>query len=224
MVQHKISEPIKTLFKRKRAYKDLELLAKKLQLDKEELVAENIKLNALFVYSQEIKELVEFKKRYEQSVVLAQILVKNISDSAHFFWVDVGKNSGVKKNMVVVYKNALLGKVIEAYPLYSKVLFITDKSCKIAVYCTKSRTIGIHEGLNREDKSRLNHVSRIDNVQEGELIISSGKGLVFPQGFALGSVVSCKQNGLYYAIEVQPCFDIRNINYCYIVQSITVKS
>ena len=39
--------------------------------------------------------------------------------------------------MIAVFKDCFLGRVVEVYPWYSKVLLITDPGCKVAVYAPK---------------------------------------------------------------------------------------
>ena len=176
-------------------------------------------LHALLHYDHDIKELADFKKRYEESHGhIAQILMKHFSDQSHFFLIDIGTRQGIKPDMVAVYKNCLIGKVAEVYPFYSKVVLITDKTCKVAAYCAQTHASGIHEGSNQSEQTMLNHVSHLSVMKEGDLILSSGEGLIFPQGFALGNVMSCKPNGLLYTVHVEPLVDMHALAYCLIIQ------
>jgi rod shape-determining protein MreC len=133
-------------------------------------------------------------------------------------FIDRGASKGVQPNMVALYKNCLIGRVSEVYPSYSKVLLITDKTCKIAALCGTTKSSGIHEGLNKKDYCTLNYVSHLCTLEEGELVISSGEGLVFPQGFGLGKIKSFTRKGLFYDVVIEPLVDLKNIEYVYIIQ------
>lgn len=219
MVQQKIVAPIKIFFERKYSIEQLQQQLKTLQESREKLVAETISLRATLHYADDIQEVMEFKKNYENlHGTIVQILAKNISDQAHFILIDAGANKGITKDMVALYKNGLVGRVEEVYPLYSKVVLITDRTCKVAASCAITHAHGIHEGCNDEHRCLLNRVSHLSAVQEQDMVLSSGEGLIFPRGFALGQVKSIVPEGLMYRVEVEPIFDIRTINYCFLMR------
>jgi rod shape-determining protein MreC len=132
--------------------------------------------------------------------------------------IDAGSSKGVEKDMVVVYKHCLVGKVTEVYPWYSKVVAITDRTCKVAVQCVNQKTTGIHEGTNDLGATQLKYVSHLEPIEVGDYLISSGEGLVFPRGLGVGQIVSCAQSGLYHVIEVKPLIDMQKIAYCTVIK------
>ena len=145
--------------------------------------------------------------------------MKNISDKVNFFLVDVGSNRGAKQGMVAVYNNQLVGKVTEVYPLYSKVTLIIDRTCKVAAYCLVTKATGIHVGHNHDTRTKLDYVSRLTPTpQIGDLVISSGEGLVFPKGFALGCITEFTEEDLLYNISVRPLCDFHTLSDCYLLE------
>ncbi|MFI5332984.1 MAG: rod shape-determining protein MreC [Candidatus Babeliales bacterium] len=218
VTQQHVVTPIKNFFAEKQTVHTLQQEVTLLQKERDALLAQTIELKSLLYYSDEIKELVDFKKQYEyEDALLVPVLVRNMSDQSHFFLVDGGENKGIEKNMIAVYSNGLIGKVEEVYPQYSKVVLITDRLCKVAATCIATNTCGIYEGCNDERVGLLNRVSHLDTVQEGDLVISSGQGLVFPRGFALGTIKKYTQDGLTYHVELEPLFDLASLNYCFIL-------
>ncbi len=178
---------------------------------------QNIRLRGALAYAQHIKELYEFNKRYHERGHIAQVIARNFSDTSHHFLLDAGLQKGIAKDMVVIYKNNLIGKIVEVYPWYSKVCLVTDRNCKIAAFCTQTHAQGIHEGLNDQCKTSLNFVNHLAEVNERDLIVSSGEGLVFPEGFALGRIAAFTNDGLYKTITVQPLCNLREIDYCVVM-------
>ncbi len=100
--------------------------------------------------------------------------------------------------MIAVYKGCLLGRVCEVYPWFSKLELITDKSCKIAAHGLLSKASGIYQGTNSESLAQLNHVSHLAMLQDNDVLISSGEGLVFPRGFGLGKIKRFHVDGLFF--------------------------
>lgn len=211
--------PMMAFFNRKKTYQELVQYLQQLQQERDRLLAENIQLQATLDLHSTIEELIEFKRRYEvDKAQLAQILVKNISLEEQFILVDAGSNKQIEEDMVAVWNNCLVGKVVQVWPWYSKVVLITDKRCKVAVYGTENEAEGIHQGRNQLENSCLEHVSHLSTVDVGELIISSGQGLVFPRGFAVGTVSDCVPGQLFHEVAVKPLINVQEIEYCYLVK------
>jgi rod shape-determining protein MreC len=218
VAQRFIAQPIARLFLTNKTEKELRTELNKLYKKQEALMAENIELRASFVYAQDIKEVHEFKKKYAHyNPSIAAILARHISDQEHYFLVNAGSQHTIKKDMVAMYNNCLLGRVTEVYPWYSKVQLITDKACGIAAYCSHTKTKGIHQGLNVQNKTELTFVTHLDEIRIGDLIISSGEGLVFPQGFGLGRVADYTKNGLHHTVIVKPLIDFNNLDYVLLI-------
>ncbi len=224
VLQSKVVDPIKVWFNTRKTYAELKTLLDQAQKERDELRAENIALRSGHIFADDIKELREFKKRYSDSDAhIAQILVRHVADQSHYYLIDVGSRQGIAPDMVAVYKNCLVGKVEQVYPWYSKVCLITDKSCKVAAYCAQTRAHGIHQGLNGLEATTLSYVSHLQKVKKDELILSSGEGLVFPQGFALGRIESIDSDSLHQKITVKSLIDFMSIKYCAIISKSSLK-
>jgi rod shape-determining protein MreC len=212
-------KPMMAFFNHKKNVQKLVSQMHELQIERDRLFMENIELHATLDVHNSIAELVEFKQRYEvEKAQLAQIIMKHISDEEQFILVDVGSNKGIEKDMVAVWNNCLVGKVSQVWPWYSKVVLVTDSRCKVAVYGTDNQASGIHHGCNQQEVSSLEHVSHLSTIDVGELVISSGQGLVFPRGFAVGTVSACNPGQLFHEVTVKPLVDINDIEYCYVVK------
>ncbi len=185
-----------------------------LQKKYNKLQARVIELEGTQAYLNGTQELRDFAKRYQQDYRVSRVLSRTLSDQEQSFFIEGGESSGVERDMVVVYCNSVVGKIIEVYPWYSKVCLITDKRCKVGAYCAKTRAQGIHEGSNHSGQTELKYVDHLSSVNEGELVLTSGEGLVFPEGFALGTIASLCPDGLYQKVQVKPIFSIQSIDYC----------
>lgn len=219
LAQNKIVQPIKSYFDKKYTHEQLYELLKKLQSERDALLADNTQLQSMLHHVNQTQELLDFKKQFDLSEAqIAQVLVKHFSDQAHYFLIDKGLNAGIQPDMVAIYKNCLLGKVVQVYPFYSKVLLVSDRNCKVACCCAHTKASGIHVGCNQEKTSGLQYVTHLADIDTGDLVLSSGEGLVFPKGFALGKVKTCKPEGLFYDISIELLCDLHQVDYCFIVQ------
>jgi rod shape-determining protein MreC len=163
---------------------------------------------------EDTNDLISYNETSEDKGHIAQIMMRHFSDQGHYYLVDAGSVHGIEPDMFALYKNCLVGRVTHVYPYYCKVTLITDQMCKVAAYCFETKASGIHEGVNAVNVTTLRHVSHLSMVQENDLILSSGEGLIFPRGYALGTVASCTHDGLLYSIRVQPLLDFNTLQYC----------
>lgn len=152
------------------------------------------------------------------SAHLVQIIQKNYGDSGHFFIIDAGSRKGVREDMVVVFKNCLIGRVVNVTPFFSKVILISDRNCKVVAQCVHTGSAAVYEGMHTCDQAQLTHVSHLSPVQIDDIVVSSGEGLVFPRGFILGRVSSDRIEGVTHVVGVSPVIDSSTLDYCYVIQ------
>lgn len=168
-------------------------------------------------YEQETADLREFKARYklEQSI-LGKVIVKTITDSEQTFLLNRGLAHGVTQDMIALYKLQIVGRVLEVYDYYCKILLITDKRCKVASYTNTTQAHGIIEGVNDIARCSLSFVSHLKPLANHDFILSSGEGLVFPEGFCLGVIAhhEKKVDNLYHTITVTPLVDLSSLTHC----------
>ncbi len=193
-------------------YKQIDVMIIEQELLKERLS----QLEAQHVFMLQTRELVEFSKRYDQeNMSLAKVLLQYSSPQEDVMFIDGGKNKNYQRDDIVIYKNALVGRIIEVYPWYSKVATITDQRCKVSSVVGLDGH-GISCGKN-DNTLELNFIPHYKLVLLGDLAISSGNGLVFPQGFIVGIVQSITTDLVAHKIGLKPYFELSQIPYVYVL-------
>lgn len=213
-IQSNCVRPIKNWFEKKKATAELEALVVQYQQQAHQLLEEIVALRSLNCIAQETADI---RSAYNNEGRIAQVLVRQFGNR-HFFLVDRGEKDGINIDMIAVYKNCLIGRVVEVYPWYSKVLLITDTQCKVPVMTATNKARGIYSGMHAY--GAVNYVSHLAKIEEGELIITSGEGLVFPKGFGLGKIKNFTINDADYTynISIEPLIDIKSLEYCTILK------
>ena len=217
-IQQSVIEPIKVWLDHRASIQELKSSVEHLQKAHDELFAENVSLKAIQYYADETRELREFNKKYllEKGRV-AHVLARHFSSNNQFFLVNAGAWQGIKKDMIAIHRNCIVGRVCEVYPWYCKIYLITDAECKVAATCPQTGASGIHEGINDEGHTVLRHVSHLKKIALQGMILSSGEGLIFPSGFALGKIESVTKGELFYSINVKPVLDFSTLRYCTLI-------
>jgi len=154
--------------------------ANKLRLLKyDALEKENIRLRALLENSFKLGE----------QVLIAELLSVNISSPyENIVVVNKGTQFGVHPQQPVVDANGVVGQVYRALPKTSEIMLITDPNHAIPVQVNRNGLLTIAVGSG--ELNRLNFPFLPDNadIRPGDLLITSGLGGTFPQGYPVAVV------------------------------------
>ncbi|MFG6118978.1 rod shape-determining protein MreC [Thalassobacillus sp. B23F22_16] len=138
--------------------------------------------------------------------------------------VNRGEAHGVERNMAVITGEGMIGKVQSTDKFHSTVQLLSGfgLSNRISAWVWQGDDPihGLIQGYDEETKSLL--LKEIDSdaeINEGEQVVSSGKGGVFPAGLLIGEVtkVEMDQYGLTQTAYVKPAADLYDINQVMIV-------
>lgn len=149
-----------------------------------------------------------------------RIIYKQLAQHDGFFIIDKGSRHGITTDMVAVYKDMLIGRVTQVYPLCARVMPITHEHCKVPIVCAQSRAHGVHYG------NKLDFVSHLEPLVRDELVLTSGDGLLFPEGLALGTIAefSLHDQGFLYDVHVKPLYQLDDITCCTILTKGTAQA
>lgn len=217
-VQKIFTDPLYEYFSKKSDILALQKDVHDLQDKNEDLQAQLVAITATLDFEQRSAQARDFETKYNFSQQkLVQVLMRSFDDAGHFYWIDAGLNHGIHNNMIALYKNNIIGRVVHVDPLYSKIALITDKHCKIAVNCSKTKTVGIYEG-NNSFEPHLEFVPHYEKLETGDLLVSTGQGLVYPQGFAVGLITSFYVQDVAYKVKIQPLIDLQQLDFVYLIE------
>lgn len=140
--------------------------------------------------------------------------------------INKGKQHGVASNMAVITADGMVGKVHVASELTASVKLLTGFDQFNRISATISRKdeqdiFGLIEEFDPKTDSLLFKIIQESDkkVEEGELVISSGKGGVFPKGLLIGTVtdVMPDQYGLTRTALVKPAANMHEIDHVIVV-------
>ena len=214
-VSNFIGQSVKGLFAEQPGGEELVTKYQNLSQEREQLVQENIALKAHLHTVKESHDVTDFQKRYQlNNATIAQIIGRTFNADEHFFLVNKGSRNGIEENMVALYKFQIIGKVVEVFTWYSKVMLISDKNCKVSGFANSTNAQGIAQGHNIVNRVFLEFVGKQLEVKPEDLVLSSGQGLVFPEGFCLGKIINCQKQEPFQLIEIEPMIDFNTVPVC----------
>jgi rod shape-determining protein MreC len=95
--------------------------------------------------------------------------------------------------MPIIVSGGLVGSVCEVGDVWCRVRVITENSAGTGAYVARSGEIGIVSGdvgLGIENKCIMKYLPEDADINEGDLIYTSGVGSVYPRGLLIGRVES----------------------------------
>jgi rod shape-determining protein MreC len=186
----------------------------------------NFKLQAAANENRDLRRLLQLREKLKGSLLSAQVIGKEISSASfrvHRLRLDRGERDRVRPGMPVLTADGLVGQVLRAWGRYSDVLLVADKNSAIDVVVQRSGARGTLKGTGTDEHyvCRLEHLSREDDVQVGDVLVTSGFGQRFPAAILVGRIkdVSKKDYGLYQEATVDPAVSFSRLEEVLIMTS-----
>ena len=203
----------------------------KVKKENEELAAKNAELeNKLIEYNRmkdentTLREMFDYSQANENYNYLGCNIVGysggNISNG---YIIDKGINDGVKKDMIVITPAGLVGKVTKSESSYSIVQTILNENIAVASMVESTReTTGILQGATDNKNKNLTILSNIpidSEIKEGDVILTSGLGGMYPQEIRIGEVISVEVDsvGIMKKAIVKPYVDFNKLEGLFVV-------
>jgi rod shape-determining protein MreC len=182
-----------------------------LKFEIERLRLEQVRLSEDAAQARRLQALLGFKEQYIAKTVAAQVIGSSGSEQSRSIYIDKGTSAGVEKDMAVITADGLVGKVLRAYGSSSQVLLINDQSSGVGVILDKSRLQGVIKGTAGGEVI-LEKVMTGEQVNPGDLIVTSGGDQIFPKGITVATVMKVSPGAdLFLNIRVKPAASLSRL-------------
>ncbi|MGA0605032.1 rod shape-determining protein MreC [Phenylobacterium sp. VNQ135] len=121
-------------------------------------------------------------------MVAARIVTDSRGPFANSRLANIGKEAGVKVGNPVMSENGLVGRVVGVTDGVSRVLTLTDVASRTPVMIDRTNARAILTG-DGGPNPRLEYLRGQDPVRNGDRVLTSGDGGVFPRGLPVGRAV-----------------------------------
>lgn len=160
-----------------------------------------------------LRELAGFAERSPFAFIPADVVGRSTDNWFSTIVVGRGSLSGVEKNWPVLSSKGLLGRTIKVTARTSTVLLLLDTDSSAGVLVERSRDAGIVSGGRSDNLLKMTMFSRDADVREGDSVVTSGLGSIYPGGLLVGSVekVEREEYGLIKSALVRPASDFGRI-------------
>lgn len=158
------------------------------------------RLTALEAENARLRGLLSSARKTRGKRMIAEVINVDLEATEQQVLINKGGNDGVYEGQAVLDAFGVLGQVTEVAATTSRVLLLTDSRHAIPVRVERTGFNAIAEGTGAMNRLRLNFVPNTTDIREGDLLVSSGLGERFPDGYPVGQIeVIRRDTGEAYA-------------------------
>jgi rod shape-determining protein MreC len=184
----------------------------RLRQEKLELTARlrlaNLQLQRFAALEEENRRLRDMRQNtagVAEKVLVASILNVDLDPFRHRVLLDKGALDGVFRGQAVLDGEGIFGQVTKVNAATAEVILISDAEHAIPVQSNRSGVRTIAVGTGDINKLSLPFVTVESDLKEGDLLISTGMGGVFPPGYPVARVTLVRRSGSTFAtVEARP--------------------
>lgn len=193
---------------------------RKLRRSLDRLAFENALLTERLKHFERLESLLSFPKVSMIPFEAARIIGRDTLGRVKLLIINKGSADGLAENMPVITHRGLVGRVVRVSGSASKVLMITDVRSAVDAVVQETRDQLVASGAN-SPSLEVRYLSVGSDVIEGERVISSGLGGVFPKGLLVGTLSNIKKEGasLFLSARLEPAVDLNGIEEVLVLKS-----
>jgi rod shape-determining protein MreC len=148
------------------------------------LQAENIRLRSLLKSSRKLSD----------QMLIAETIAVDLDPYKRQIIINKGQLSGVYKGQPILDDNGIMGQIIYPGILSSTAILITDPSHAIPVQINRNGLRTVLYGTGSAHSLTVQNLPNNADIEMGDLLITSGLGARFPEGYPVAIVTDIKRD------------------------------
>jgi len=129
-----------------------------------------------------------------QTAVVVQVLYEPPSTFNRRLIFNKGSSSGIAPGMPVIDEGGVVGQIVRVTPKTSEVAMVTDEQVSIPVQLLRNGLRLIAFGGNAPGRIEVRYLNANADIREGDTLITSGLGGLFPPGLPVGRIHSVERD------------------------------
>lgn len=158
-----------------------------------------------------LEQLLDLKNRTDLGTTAAEIIAAGATPDFRTVTINKGQADGLKTDMAVIAPAGVVGRVVVPSAHAAKVQLLIDRNAAAGALIERSRSQGVVMGAG-SDLLRLEYVSEVSDIVQGDTVVTSGIDGVFPKGLLIGTVeVVEKSGGAYRRVLIRPAVNFSSL-------------
>ncbi len=170
------------------------LINENMQLRYQQTVLE-AQLQQLLVISNEnsqLKALLSASSSANMDATAAQILAVDTTNSRQLLVLNKGSRDGITTGLPILDAKGVMGQIIDVGAMTSTVLLISDSKSAVPVRNDRTGERAILVGTNNISELSLINLPKTSSIKKGDILVTSGLGRRYPEGYPVGQVEEVK--------------------------------
>ena len=172
--------------------------------------------------NQMLRDLLGFVQRFPNKLISCEVIGRDSTGWWQTARLDKGTLAGVAEARAVITPEGLIGRTESVSDRTADVLLLSDPACKVSVRLSRTGVFGVAEGLGakpgEQPVCRMDYILQTADVQEGDEVVTSGLGGLFPKGLLVGRVtkVEMHEAGLYQTAWIDSAANLGELEYGFV--------
>jgi rod shape-determining protein MreC len=141
-----------------------------------------------------LRTLLDLRQRYTSPALVTEVLYDTRDPYVRKIVVDKGLKEGVEQGQPVIDEDGVVGQVIRVFPLTAEVALLTDRDQTIPVQIVRNGLRAIAFGGTEAHTLELRFMAGNADIQNGDVLVTSGIDGLYPAGLAVGRIIRIEQN------------------------------
>lgn len=207
-----ISQEVKVQFKsRTQLIEENERLSSENYMQRADL----LRLRALENENEAMRRILNSPLQHLARKIFAEVINVDTDPYLKRIVINRGSSVGVYVGMPVITDQGLVGQVIDTNYASSRILLLVDSNSSIPVINERNNIRAIASGTGSADELILTNVPRSADFQVGDLLLSSGLGGVYPEGYPVAIVTDTgfSEGQVIDGVKAKPIVNTDKIKY-----------
>jgi rod shape-determining protein MreC len=164
-----------------------------------------------------LRQLLNFKNTYALQGIGAHVVGRVPGYLSNVTYIDRGIESGIRTDQPVLSELGVIGRVLIATRNHAQVQLMSNPDASVGVMIDRTRSPGVLRGTGNS-LLELNYIGNSEQVNVGDIVVTSGLDGIFPKGLPVGNVAeSRKGKTVFRLIQVAPFADLLRLENVYIL-------
>lgn len=195
----------------------------KLENDNADLRKKTVDYDELAAENERLRRLLDFRAAHKElQLVAAAVISRDYGTWTNTMVIGAGSNQGIKENMAVITPDGVVGFISDAFSDSARVQLMTDPRTSVGavVQRPESRVASVVRGNgNMPLEPQFVNVAKEADILEGDTLITSGFGSIYPKGLYIGKIVSIHMDDsdfVKYAV-IEPGVDFSKLEEVFVI-------
>jgi rod shape-determining protein MreC len=153
--------------------------------------------------------------------VVAELMAVDNNPYSHQIVINKGAINGVYEGQPVLDDKGIVGQIMQVSSTNSRVLLIADVTHAIPVRIARNNVRLVVTGSGGLNELLIQHVAHSSDLKVGDILLSSGLGNVFPEGYPVAKITSIirDESRPFSQVRAKPVAQLDRLKYLLLLWS-----